>query len=170
MSTTPLVNMSPEVSDEIKRTTCYMCACRCGINVHLRDGKIRYIEGNRDHPVNQGVLCAKGSAGIMQHYSPARLESPMRRTGPRGSGQFEPISWEEALELATEWLAPVRERDPKKLAFFTGRDQSQSFTSYFAQMFGTPNYAAHGGFCSVNMATAGIYTMGGAFWEFGQPD
>ena len=37
-------------------------------------------------------------------------------------------------------------------------------------MFGTPNYAAHGGFCSVNMATAGIYTMGGAFWEFGQPD
>ena len=170
MSTTPLVNMSPEVSDEIKRTTCYMCACRCGINVHLRDGKIRYIEGNRDHPVNQGVLCAKGSAGIMQHYSPARLESPMRRTGPRGSGQFEPISWEEALELATDWLAPVRERDPKKLAFFTGRDQSQALTGWWAQQFGTPNFAAHGGFCSVNMAAGGIYTLGGAFWEFGSPD
>ena len=170
MSTTPLVNMSPEVSDEIKRTTCYMCACRCGINVHLRDGKIRYIEGNRDHPVNQGVLCAKGSAGIMQHYSPARLESPMRRTGPRGSGQFEPISWEEALELATGWLAPVRERDPKKLAFFTGRDQSQALTGWWAQQFGTPNFAAHGGFCSVNMAAGGIYTLGGAFWEFGSPD
>ncbi|MGR3467709.1 MAG: molybdopterin oxidoreductase family protein, partial [Shimia sp.] len=54
--------------------------------------------------------------------------------------------------------------------FFTGRDQSQSFTSLWAQSFGTPNYAAHGGFCSVNMAAAGIYTMGGAFWEFGQPD
>ena len=170
MSTTPLVNMSPEVSDEIKRTTCYMCACRCGINVHLRDGKIRYIEGNRDHPVNQGVLCAKGSAGIMQHYSPARLESPMRRTGPRGSGQFEPISWEEALELATDWLAPIRERDPKKLAFFTGRDQSQALTGWWAQQFGTPNFAAHGGFCSVNMAAGGIYTLGGAFWEFGSPD
>ncbi|MDP5360586.1 MAG: molybdopterin-dependent oxidoreductase, partial [Paracoccaceae bacterium] len=51
-----------------------------------------------------------------------------------------------------------------------GRDQSQSFTSFWAQGFGTPNYAAHGGFCSVNMAAAGIYTMGGAFWEFGQPD
>ena len=170
MSTTPLVNMSPEVSDEVKRTTCYMCACRCGINVHLRDGKIRYIEGNRDHPVNQGVLCAKGSAGIMQHYSPARLESPMRRTGPRGSGQFEPISWEEALELATDWLAPIRERDPKKLAFFTGRDQSQALTGWWAQQFGTPNFAAHGGFCSVNMAAGGIYTLGGAFWEFGSPD
>ena len=53
---------------------------------------------------------------------------------------------------------------------FTGRDQSQSFTGLWAQQFGTPNYAAHGGFCSVNMARAGIYTMGGAFWEFGQPD
>ncbi|MFQ6018611.1 MAG: molybdopterin oxidoreductase family protein, partial [Kiloniellaceae bacterium] len=56
------------------------------------------------------------------------------------------------------------------LAFFTGRDQSQSLTSWWAQQFGTPNYAAHGGFCSVNMATAGIYTIGGSFWEFGEPD
>ncbi len=47
-----------------------MCACRCGINVHMKDGKVAYIEGNRDHPVNTGVLCAKGSAGIMQHNSP----------------------------------------------------------------------------------------------------
>ena len=60
---------------QITTTTCYMCACRCGIDVHLKDGKIRYIEGNRDHPVNRGVLCAKGSAGIMQHYSPARLRA-----------------------------------------------------------------------------------------------
>ena len=59
---------------------------------------------------------------------------------------------------------------PEKLAFFTGRDQSQSLTGCWAQEFGTPNYAAHGGFCSVNMAAGGIYTMGGAFWEFGQPD
>jgi len=59
---------------------------------------------------------------------------------------------------------------PEKLAFFTGRDQSQSFTGLWAQSYGTPNFAAHGGFCSVNMAAAGIYTMGGAFWEFGQPD
>jgi anaerobic selenocysteine-containing dehydrogenase len=57
--------VSPPVSDRIEKTTCYMCACRYGINVHIRDGKVRYIEGNRDHPVNRGVLCAKGSAGII---------------------------------------------------------------------------------------------------------
>ena len=166
----PCLDTSPYVSDEIRKTTCYMCACRCGIDVHLRDGKVRYIEGNRDHPVNRGVLCAKGSAGIMQHYSPARLRAPLLRTGERGSGEFREISWEEALETAVSWLRPVRKTNPCKLAFFTGRDQSQSLTSWWAQQFGTPNYAAHGGFCSVNMAAAGIYTLGGAFWEFGAPD
>ena len=170
MKDQPYLETSPKVSDEVKQTTCYMCACRCGINVHLKDGKVAYIEGNKDHPVNQGVLCAKGSAGIMQVNAPSRLDSPMIRVGPRGSGEFKKISWDEALNVAVEWLKPLRKKAPEKLAFFTGRDQSQSFTSYFAQMFGTPNYAAHGGFCSVNMATAGIYTMGGAFWEFGQPD
>ena len=170
MKDQPYVDTSPKVSDEIRKTTCYMCACRCGINVHLKDGKVAYIEGNRDHPVNKGVLCAKGSAGIMQVTAPSRLRAPLKRVGERGSGQFEEISWEEALGIATDWLGPLREKSPEKLAFFTGRDQSQSFTGYWAQMFGTPNFAAHGGFCSVNMATAGIYTMGGAFWEFGQPD
>jgi anaerobic selenocysteine-containing dehydrogenase len=170
MNSAPRVALSTPVSDEVRKTTCYMCACRCGIDVHIKDGKIRYIEGNRDHPVNRGVLCAKGSAGIMQHYSPARLRAPLRRTGPRGSGEFKEISWEEALGLATEWLGGVRAADPKKLAFFTGRDQSQSLTGFWAQQFGTPNYAAHGGFCSVNMAAAGIMTIGGAFWEFGSPD
>ncbi|MBL6605032.1 MAG: molybdopterin oxidoreductase family protein [Alphaproteobacteria bacterium] len=164
------INTSQKVSDEVKKTTCYMCACRCGINVHMCDGKVRYIEGNRDHPVNQGVLCAKGSAGIMQHYAPSRLNTPMRRVGERGEGKFEPISWEEALSTATEWLAPIRKDDPSCLAFFTGRDQSQGLTGWWAQQFGTQNFAAHGGFCSVNMAAAGIYTMGGAFWEFGSPD
>ena len=168
--TQPDLDTSPHVSDEVRKTTCYMCACRCGINVHMKGGKVAYIEGNRDHPVNQGVLCAKGSAGIMQVNAPSRLTNPMKRVGPRGSGEFEAISWDEALEIATGLLKPIRDKHPEKLAFFTGRDQSQSFTSMFAQSFGTPNYAAHGGFCSVNMAAAGIYTMGGAFWEFGQPD
>jgi len=166
----PKLNLSPKVSDEVRKTTCYMCACRCGINVHLKEGKVAYIEGNRDHPVNKGVLCAKGSAGIMQHNAPARLRAPLKRVGPRGSGEFAEISWDEAYQIAADWLGPIRESNPEKLAFFTGRDQSQSFTSLWAQAFGTPNYAAHGGFCSVNMAAAGIYTMGGAFWEFGQPD
>src|SRR3954467_3366061 len=126
MPSDPKVALSTPVSDEVRKTTCYMCACRCGIDVHIKDGKIRYIEGNRDHPVNKGVLCAKGSAGIMSHYSPARLQKPLRRAGPRGSGVYEEISWEEALSTATTWLSAIRKTDPRRLAFFTGRDQSQA--------------------------------------------
>ncbi|TIP24699.1 MAG: formate dehydrogenase, partial [Mesorhizobium sp.] len=164
------VETSPSVSDRIAKTTCYMCACRCGIDVHIKDGKVRYINGNKDHPVNRGVICGKGSAGIMQHYSPARLRKPLLRTGPRGSGEFREIEWDEALTIATERLSAVRRTDPRKLAFFTGRDQSQSLTGWWASQFGTPNFAAHGGFCSVNMAAGGLYTIGGSFWEFGEPD
>ena len=166
----PHVALSVKPADEIKTTTCYMCACRCGIQVHLKDGKVRYIDGNRAHPVNRGVICGKGAAGIMQQNSPARLRAPLLRTGERGSGEFKEISWDEALALATDWMAEVRARDPKRFAFYTGRDQSQALTSLWAKEFGTPNYAAHGGFCSVNMAAAGLYTFGGSFWEFGEPD
>jgi len=160
------------MSSEVKTTTCYMCACRCGIRVHLKDGEVRYIDGNPDHPLNKGVICAKGASGIMKQYSPARLTRPLKRRAgaERGAGDFEPISWEEAFDLLEKRLARIRATDPKKFALFTGRDQMQALTGLFARQFGTPNYAAHGGFCSVNMAAGMIYTIGGSFWEFGGPD
>ena len=157
---------------ETKNTTCYMCACRCGIRVTLRDGEVRYIEGNPEHPLNKGVICAKGASGIMKQYSPARLTKPLLRKpgSDRGEGKFEVISWEKAFDMLEERLANIRHTDPKKFALFTGRDQMQALTGLFAKQFGTPNYAAHGGFCSVNMAAGMIYTIGGSFWEFGGPD
>ena len=58
----PAASPVPGAATEVRTTTCYMCACRCGIRVHLRNGEVRYIDGNPDHPLNQGVICAKGSA------------------------------------------------------------------------------------------------------------
>ena len=160
------------MSAEVKTTTCYMCACRCGIRVHLRDGEIRYIDGNPEHPLNKGVICAKGASGIMKQVSPARLTRPLKRKkdSERGAGEFEAISWDEAFDLLEKRLSAIRRTDPKQFALFTGRDQMQALTGLFARQFGTPNYAAHGGFCSVNMAAGMIYTIGGSFWEFGGPD
>ena len=157
---------------EIKYTTCYMCACRCGIKLTLEDNKIRFIQGNKNHPVNQGVLCAKGNAGIMKQMSPAKLRKPMMRKAgsERGAGEFEEVSWDKAINVLVERLQKIRASDPKKLAYFTGRDQMQALTGLWAQQFGTVNWAAHGGFCSVNMAAGGLYTMGHSFWEFGDPD
>ncbi len=168
----PLAPPMPAATTEVKTTTCYMCACRCGIRVHLRDGEVRYIDGNPDHPLNQGVICAKGSSGIMKQYSPARLTQPLRRKpdADRGTATFEPILWDEAFDILEKRLAHLRATDPKRFALFTGRDQMQALTGLFAKQYGTPNYAAHGGFCSSNMAAGMIYTMGGSFWEFGGPD
>ncbi len=168
----PLAAPPARTPADVRTTTCYMCACRCGIRVHLRDGEVRYIEGNPEHPLNKGVICAKGSSGIMKQYSPARLTRPLlRKPGcERGSNDYVEISWDEAYTLLESRLRSLRASDPKKFALFTGRDQMQALTGLFARQFGTPNYAAHGGFCSVNMAAGMIYTIGGSFWEFGGPD
>ena len=157
---------------QVEFTTCYMCACRCGIKVTLEEGKVRFIQGNRNHPVNHGVLCAKGAAGIMKQYSPARLRKPLLRKpgSERGKGEFDEIEWDRALDILTQRLRKIRSTDPTRLAFFTGRDQMQALSGLWAQQFGTPNWAAHGGFCSVNMAVAGLYSIGYSFWEFGAPD
>jgi len=153
-------------------TTCYMCACRCGIKVTIESNKVRFIQGNLNHPVNKGVLCAKGSAGIMKQYSAAKLRKPLKRRpgSERGAADFVEIEWDEALEILTARLSKIRSTNPTQLAFFTGRDQMQALSGLWAQQFGTPNWAAHGGFCSVNMAVAGLYTIGYSFWEFGAPD
>jgi anaerobic selenocysteine-containing dehydrogenase len=142
-------------------------ACICA------NGEVRYIEGNIDHPLNKGVICAKGSSGIMKQYSPARLTEaaasarPGPSAAPASSRRFRVGR---GLRHLAERLGKIRATDPKKFALFTGRDQMQALTGMFARQFGTPNYAAHGGFCSVNMAAGMIYTIGGSFWEFGGPD
>jgi anaerobic selenocysteine-containing dehydrogenase len=151
---------------QVEFTTCYMCACRCGIKVTLDDGKIRFIQGNRNHPVNRGVLCAKGAAGIMKQYSPARLRKPLLRK--RGSERGRATSCrdrvDDALDMLTRRLAKIRATNPTPPAFFTGRDQMQALPALWAQQFGTPKLKAHGGLCSVNMAVAGLYTIGYSFW------
>ncbi|MFT5069365.1 MAG: anaerobic selenocysteine-containing dehydrogenase, partial [Candidatus Paceibacteria bacterium] len=103
----------PQFEDHSKQehryTTCYMCACRCGIKVTLENEKIRFIQGNQDHPVNKGVLCAKGNSAIMKQLSPAKLTQPLlRKPGTeRGAGEFEPITWDAALEMLTARLANI---------------------------------------------------------------
>jgi sulfite dehydrogenase (quinone) subunit SoeA len=142
MAVTSSSDLAPTEAPELqtKNTTCYMCACRCGIRVHLRDGEVRYIEGNPEHPINKGVICAKGSSGIMKQYSPARLTKPLKRApgSERGDGKFVEISWDEAFKTLEDRLRKIRATDPKKFALFTGRDQMQALTGLFARQFGRP--------------------------------
>jgi anaerobic selenocysteine-containing dehydrogenase len=77
----------------------------------------------------------------MQVNSPLRgCVPPLKRVGPRGSGQFEEISWDEALDIATGWLKPIASEDPSQACLFHRAGSVQSFTGFWAQNFGTPNY------------------------------
>ena len=82
--------MPGDAPKRIEYSTCYMCACRCGIKVTFEGANLRFIQGTREHPVNRGVLCAKGSAGIMKQLSPAKLVKPLKRRADteRGAGIF----------------------------------------------------------------------------------
>ncbi|WP_134701768.1 molybdopterin-dependent oxidoreductase [Ammoniphilus sp. YIM 78166] len=92
-----------EQRDGIFPSVCSLdCPDTCGLLIHKKDGKITRVEGDPSHPVTQGAICNKVRNMASRLYDPARLTTPLRRTGPKGSDQFEPISWEEAIDWITQ--------------------------------------------------------------------
>ncbi len=85
-------------------STCHECTAGCGVLVRIMEGRAKKIEGNPDHPLNQGKLCAKGQASLQNLYNPDRLRQPLQRKGPRGEVVFEPIRWDEGLSRTAEAL------------------------------------------------------------------
>jgi anaerobic selenocysteine-containing dehydrogenase len=98
-------------------STCRQCSAGCGIIVRVSEGRARKIEGNPLHPVNRGKLCARGQAALQELYDPDRLRNAVQQTGGRGSQQFEPLYWEDALKVLVERL---RAADPAAVAFLCG--------------------------------------------------
>jgi anaerobic selenocysteine-containing dehydrogenase len=149
-----------------------MCACRCGLKVWLKPTvAFATMQGNAEHPVNKGVLCAKGSAGIMQHYSPARLRKPLLRVGKRGAGRVREIEWDEALALATAWLKPIRATQPGR----TGVLHRPRPVAGAHRLVGAA--IRHGELRRARRLLFGEHGRGRAvfdrwfsFWEFGEPD
>jgi len=98
-------------------STCRQCPAGCGIIVRVSEGRARKIEGNPLHPLNRGKLCARGHAGLQVLYNPDRVRNALRQTGGRGSRQFEPLYWEDALKLVVEHLQSAA---PSEIAFLGG--------------------------------------------------
>ncbi|HSJ52590.1 MAG TPA: molybdopterin-dependent oxidoreductase [Anaerolineae bacterium] len=97
-------------------STCRECQGGCGIIVRVSEGRARKIEGNPDHPVNRGKLCARGQAILQELYDPDRLPGAVRQV-ERGTQEFEPLYWEIAL---SELVAQLRDTDPGGIAFLGG--------------------------------------------------
>ncbi len=92
------------------------CPDTCSMVYEVENGKLISVKGNSEHPMTRGGLCVKLKDYEKRHYHPDRLLHPMRRTGPKGSGQFEQISWDEALnEITTRWKAIIDEYGPRAI-------------------------------------------------------
>ena len=85
-------------------SVCDECPAGCGVLVRVHEGRAKKIEGNPDHPVNRGKLCAKGQASLQGLYNPDRLRRPFQREGRRGKGTFIPIEWEEGMRRLAQAL------------------------------------------------------------------
>jgi anaerobic selenocysteine-containing dehydrogenase len=149
---------SPETGIEVRKSICAICdpTGLCGVDLYLKDEKIIKVEGSEKHPLNQGTLCAKGAALRQYVYHEDRIKTPLKRAGPRGSGKFIPISWDEALKtIADKFNLIKKENGPESVVFFSG------YTKYFrpylkrlAHSFGSPNYLTESSTCHQAMAMA----------------
>ncbi|HEY0513195.1 MAG TPA: molybdopterin-dependent oxidoreductase [Thermoanaerobaculia bacterium] len=101
----------PLRSPEVHASACPLdCPDACSLEVRVVDGRVVKVDGSSLNPVTQGYICAKVRRTPEHLYGPDRLLYPARRVGPKGSGEFARISWEEALGLAAERLGEARER------------------------------------------------------------
>ncbi|WP_339776923.1 molybdopterin-dependent oxidoreductase [uncultured Methylophaga sp.] len=92
------------------------CPDTCSMVYEVENGQLISVRGNPDHPMTRGGLCVKLKDYEKRHYHPERVLHPMRRVGPKGSGQFEQISWDDALtEITDRWKAIIEEYGPQAI-------------------------------------------------------
>ncbi|BFI76653.1 twin-arginine translocation signal domain-containing protein [Sulfurisphaera ohwakuensis] len=183
-------------NDEVVYGNCFQCLGRCSLEiVRTPQGFPRFITGTIGWHINDGGVCPRGASDVYYYFAPARLRFPLLRAGDRGSGKWIAIDYDTAYDIivngvnASSWnklgispqqlgvsnfpgLLKIREENPHALAFFQGRDQliPGITAGFFAGNYGTANAGAHGGFCSMNVYTAGVYVTGAPVWEYAGPD
>ena len=133
---------------EIQQTLCRMCDDRCGIDVHLEDGRIVDILGNKEHLWNRGRLCVKARAAVDMVYHPDRILTPLKRT----DGGWQEIPLEQALdEIAARLSAIKAEHGPRSIGVWKGEaigfGQQETIARRFAHALGSPNYLSNDSMC-----------------------
>ena len=140
-----------------KPSVCPLCAAGCGVVARVMDGDaevfrngqpgvirtglVKKLEGDPEHAISQGRLCVRGQAAVQVTYHPDRIATPLKRTGERGSGQFQPISWDEAIkELLSRIDALVAAGAAPSLAFLSRprRGRRHELVAEFLRRLGAP--------------------------------
>jgi len=144
------------------RTVCRSCHGACGVIAHVKDGKVVKVEGDPNSPISHGTMCTKGLAITQLAYHPDRILHPMKKVGEKLSGEWERITWDEALDtIAAKFQAVVDEYGPEYIVVGqgTGRDY-ESHLYRFANQLGTPNVLTAGHFCYVSRVSSSLITCG----------
>ncbi|MBA4195606.1 MAG: molybdopterin oxidoreductase [Comamonadaceae bacterium] len=132
--------MSPDVVT-VRGACPHDCPDTCALVTTVENGVAVKVHGNPAHRHTDGVLCTKVSRYAERTHHPERLLQPMRRTGPKGSGQFEPISWDEALDTIARRLGDIAARDPQAILPYSyagtmGLVQGESMAARFFHRLG----------------------------------
>ena len=131
---------------QVFKSVCRSCHGGCGALLHVRDGKLVKVEGDPASPLNHGRLCPIGTVTVDLVNHPDRLQYPMRRRGAHGSGDWQRISWDEALDEISERVLAIREKfGPEAIALGTGTGRHHiRWVSRFGHALGTPNWCEPG--------------------------
>ncbi len=141
------------------------CHGGCGVELHIKDGKLIKIEGDEDHPFLQGRLCPRALALTQYAYHPDRLRHPLKRAGKRGEGKWQQISWDEAFDLCEQRMAEIRDKYGAEAMVFgqgTGRDAGGPLI-FLAYAYGSPNWTLFGlsGISCFTPRLAAMHTVSG---------
>lgn len=155
------------MAEEVK-STCKGCHGGCRVIVTVEGDRVLKVRGDRDS-LTLGTMCSKGLASPYEHHNPNRILRPLKRVGPRGSGKWTEVSWEEALDLVAEKIRKALDRHGPHsvlVAQGTGRGYNR-YTLRFARSIGAPNVLFPAHFCfAPKMAAFGITVGGRLFCDF----
>ena len=132
-------------------TICFNCEAACGLMAFVdRDSnRIRRLEGNPYHPGSRGRNCAKGPATLNQIEAPERILHPLKRVGPRGSGQFERTSWDEVIAtFAARIRKALQEGRRTEVMYHVGRPGHDGAMERVLQAWGVDGHNSHTNVCS----------------------
>jgi anaerobic selenocysteine-containing dehydrogenase len=127
-------------------SVCGQCPAGCGIRVRVVEGRAVKIEGHPEYPLNRGGCGPKGQAGLQMLYHPDRIKGPMRRDGPRGSGRWKPVPWDEVITELADNLRTLRDGGgASEFMVLDGepRGLMPEIWERFLTAFGSPNHVGH---------------------------
>lgn len=149
---------------EAVKSVCGLCLGGCGVLITLKDGKPVEIQGDPESPVNKGGLCKIGRAALEYLYNPDRLKHPLKRVGDRGAGEWQQISWDEALALTAEAINKAKkDNGPESVLMVHGSAKPAFIDTHLVRLanaFGTPNVVCADHVCHIPRMLAPEFTFG----------